>query len=153
MTEEPNQFKVALDRVANKNIHEDDVYEFTQNMRMSLLDEIATNGALDNPKQQTVILTALKDMDKQRTDRTRLNIDRDNAETNKQVQEIVALIAEQNPRGLRADPTTVRPTAPPAIDDSVLDEIDVLSTETATGLVQTNYKEFISELKEEGVIK
>lgn len=129
--------------VEDKNIHSNEVFEYTQTVRRNVLEEMLDKGNLADFEQQRTILTALKDMDKQQVDRSRLQIDDKNGATNEMVLEIVSNMSKRFPRGMAEEPD---PTGKiPTMDDSALEDIDVPEDEKEVGLIQTTSKEFVAE--------
>lgn len=133
--------------IQDKNIHDNEVFQYTQSIRKTVLEEMLSKGDLSDFEQQRTILTALKDMDKQQVDKSRLQIDEKNSASNELVMEIVANMSKRFPRGMAIESTVGGVI--PAIDDSALEGIEVPDLEKQQGIVQTTSKEFMDEFSKE----
>lgn len=121
---------------------DDQLLEHNQRLRKKIADTITKNGVPEDGDSQYVLLTTLKDMDKQIIDKKRVAIDDKNANVANIVAEAVIKISNVFDN---VDPfKRVSAAAPPVIEHDKIPEYEPVNGEMDIGIVTETFDEFMT---------
>lgn len=117
---------------------------YTQQMRLAAINEFTKGGLPTHATDVNVLLKALADMDRTAAMNKRLEIERADGDTNRDVLEIVRRMHERNAHGM-ASTEEVRSSIP-SIDVSMLPDTTHDAGHMAFGIVLDTSKDFIKRM-------
>ncbi len=122
------------------------VLNYTQRLRRQMVNQLIEPGFPDANEERKILLQTLRDMDQTAIQRTKLDIDREQLQNDKRVQEIVDRFREMVPQGLRSqEPARENP---PEFDSSIIDQEEVPDYETEEGLSNETIETFYSRIEQ-----
>lgn len=140
----PKENDVPLKEPTDAELDNEALMRFTQKTRKQLADAIIGDRMPTDKDDQSVLLQVLRDMDTTTINRLRHDVDKKALENDQQVQEIIARMAQINPRGLRSkEPVNV---PDPEVPVSDLPEKKFTEEEKRIGVSKETSKDFLDRM-------
>lgn len=124
-----------------KDYNDDEILALTQRHRQALLNHLLASGFPDDAKTQTVLLTALADMDRTALGNKRIQSGERMLHADALVNRAIATIVQQYGKGVPFQ--SAQPGVIPEIEMHQLPDVNPVPGETDIGLSEENYESLV----------
>lgn len=130
---------------ASSSLTDDEAIRYTQRLRRQLIDEMAKGGLPNDPKDRTLFLRALSDMDQTALTNKRIGVEEGNNENNRAVVDLVSKLSRQF--GGRSPFEVIDGEAGEIkeADEAALPPAETVPGEMRIGLEEMNYDDFVKD--------
>lgn len=125
---------------------DDDVLSFSQRTRKRIVDKLTEKGIPEDAKDQTILLTALADMDRTAIGNKRIQSKEKQGQLNRQTGLIIAALTERF--GARSPfERSGQSTQPPEFKADGLPPLELKPGETEIGIANRGFAEFMNDVE------
>lgn len=137
----------------NAKLNDDAQLEFTQQLRRQLIAQYMVNNKFpEDPKEASILLSAMKDFDKVTLTLRRLDVDTGIADADRQAltqfHRIVDMLGSKDPHRL-SDEAAPADVAPPAFDPNDIPSVSLVPGELDVGPEPLGYDEIMDRMEKE----